>query len=47
MVMASLYMVTENSVLLLSAWLILEAAREIVLGKGDILPLFAVSSTSC
>ena len=33
-VIASLYMVTDNSVLLLGAWLIL-AAREIFLGKRD------------
>ena len=34
-VIALLYMVTDNSVLLPGAWLILVAAREIFLGKLD------------
>ena len=34
-VTVSLYTVTDNSVLLLGAWLILAAAREIILGKRD------------
>ena len=33
-VIVSLYTVTDNSVLLLGAWLILAAAREIIFGKA-------------
>ena len=46
-VIVSQYMITDNSVVLLGAWLILATASEIFGESVTILPLFAVSCTSC